>query len=146
MVASRNTALRKGKTKMNEAKYAVKINGGKPDINIVEKQEGEDMLRFCYKQIECDLIDIAPIKGLSEQYIMVCDDEGLLKDQPCLNIVGSYLYGTQNHGNPIVGNVLIMKEGNADIQWLTKDEANEVMFQVASVFVPALEAIMKNAR
>lgn len=34
--------------------------------------------------------------------IMLVDEEGLWKRLP-LNVVGSYFYGTQEHGNPIAG-------------------------------------------
>lgn len=59
----------------------------------------------------------------------VCNEEGLLRELP-LNVFGSILYGTPAHGNPIVGNIVIMREGivngepdfveltDADIQWI----------------------------
>lgn len=50
-------------------------------------------------------------KHLPEPYCMIVDEEGLLKEQPVLNLVGSVLYGTPEHGQPIVGDVVIMKDG-----------------------------------
>jgi hypothetical protein len=41
---------------------------------------------------------------------MVVDDEGMLKDLP-LNFVGSTFYETAKHGVPIVGNIIILKDG-----------------------------------
>lgn len=61
----------------------------------------------------------------------VCNEEGLLRDLP-LNVFGSILYGTHTHGNPIVGNIVIMREGmvngdrdfveltDSDIRWIKK--------------------------
>lgn len=126
--------------------YAVKLHCGKPDIEIITKNEKEGVLQFCYREIGCDLIDIAPTQYLKSPYIMIADDEGLLKNDPHLNIIGSYLYGIQDHGNPIVGDTLIMKEKGAEILWLTKEETDAVMIELANVFMPALDAVMKNAR
>lgn len=42
--------------------------------------------------------------------VMVVNDDGTIHSLP-LNVIGSCLYGTQTHRIPIVGNVVIMKEG-----------------------------------
>ncbi len=49
-----------------------------------------------------------------ESVFMLVDEEFLLKDNPVLNIVGSYLYGTDEHGSPIAGNVLFVGEVDKD--------------------------------
>ena len=49
-------------------------------------------------------------KGLPEPYVMIVNEEGLLQQLP-VNLTGSTLYGTAEHGNPIVGRIVIMKEG-----------------------------------
>lgn len=41
---------------------------------------------------------------------MVVNDEGLLRGLP-LNRFASLLYGTPEHGQPIVGNAVILREG-----------------------------------
>lgn len=41
---------------------------------------------------------------------MLVDEEGLLKDTAVQNPVGSYLYETDRHGHPIVGNILFVGE------------------------------------
>lgn len=40
---------------------------------------------------------------LRHPYCMIVNEEGRLLDLP-LNYVGSYFYGTDQHGEPIVGN------------------------------------------
>lgn len=47
--------------------------------------------------------------GLAEPYRMVVDDDGLYKQKP-VNKLGSLLYGTNIHGNPIVGDIVILKQ------------------------------------
>lgn len=43
-----------------------------------------------------------------QKYCLFVDDEGLLKNKP-INIVASYWYGYEIHGQPIVGDVLVSK-------------------------------------
>lgn len=45
---------------------------------------------------------------------MLVDGEGLFKDSISLNPVGCYLYGTDKHGCPIVGDILFVGEKWAD--------------------------------
>lgn len=58
-------------------------------------------------------IEIVRPKGLSRPFCLVCNEEGLLHGLP-MNAFGSVLYGTQKHGHPIVGNIVIMREGMVD--------------------------------
>ena len=55
-------------------------------------------------------IELVRPRGLARPFVMIVNDEGLLLDLP-LNRLGSILYETHKHGSPIVGNVVIMKEG-----------------------------------
>ena len=55
-------------------------------------------------------IEIVRPRGLARPFVMIVNDEGLLLELP-LNRIGSILYETHKHGSPIVGNVVIMKEG-----------------------------------
>lgn len=41
---------------------------------------------------------------------MLIDEEGRLKKHPVLNYLGSYLYESDKHNNPIVGNILFVGE------------------------------------
>lgn len=50
-------------------------------------------------------------RGLAVPYVMLVDEEGLLKQRPILNPIGSRLYGSHLHKNHIVGTIVIMKEG-----------------------------------
>lgn len=44
-----------------------------------------------------------------EDMVMIVDEEGLLKTKNRCNPVGSVLYGTHEHGHPIVGDVLFAR-------------------------------------
>ena len=59
-------------------------------------------------------IEIVHPVRLGRPYCMVVNEEGLLRNLP-MNIFGSYLYGTDNHGSPIAGDIVLLREGiNSD--------------------------------
>lgn len=64
--------------------------------------------------------------GLEEPYCMMVNEEGLLLNLP-LNVTGSLLYGTEIHGQPIVGDIIFLKDGycngEPDVVGITEDEA-----------------------
>lgn len=74
-------------------------------------------------------IEIARPRGLKHRLVMVVNEEGLLRNLP-LNVFGSILYGFHIHGNPIVGNIVIMKEDytvdGLDFVELTDSDIQEI--------------------
>ena len=80
--------------------------------------------------INCDTIDIVHAINLPDPYCMVVDDEGLLKNEPLVNPIASYLYGFLTHGQPICGDVIIMKDKHTpdgiETVGLTKDDLSVV--------------------
>ena len=104
--------------------YAVKLNT-QLDIEIVEKRPDQGLLDFCYQNIGCQYVETVHPRYLQEPYILVIDEEGRLKDKPMVNFIASYLYGTHEHRQPIVGNALVMKLGMTDegIDIMPPDEA-----------------------
>lgn len=51
-----------------------------------------------------------PTKVPGQCVSMLIDEEGLLKEKVIPNLIGCYLYETDRHGNPIVGNILFVGE------------------------------------
>lgn len=51
-----------------------------------------------------------PTKIKGQCVSMLIDEEGLLKENMTPNLIGSYLYETDKHGSPILGNVLFVGE------------------------------------
>lgn len=109
--------------------YAVKLNT-QLDIEIVEKRPDQGLLDFCYQNIGCQYVETVHPRYLQEPYILMIDEEGRLKDKPMVNFIASYLYGTHEHRQPIVGNALVMKLGmtdeGPDIMPLDEAEARQV--------------------
>ena len=76
---------------------------------------------------------------LRHPYCMIVNEEGRLLDLP-LTYVGSYFYGTDQHGEPIVGNIVIMKDGyrggEPDIVGLNDVEAEQIKDVIVDLIEP----------
>ena len=76
---------------------------------------------------------------LRHPYCMIVNEEGRLLDLP-LNYVGSYFYGPDQHGEPIVGNIVIMKDGyrggEPDIVGLNDVEAEQIKDVIIDLIEP----------
>ena len=68
--------------------------------------------------------------GIKHPFVMLVNEDGLRLELD-VNALGSFLYGTLVHGHPIVGNIVIMKQGfvdgEPDIVGLTDQEADALM-------------------
>lgn len=110
---------------------AIKLNAENMSVEIIEADAKRTVLDQAYEMIDCRLIDVVYASGLKEPYVMVVDDEGLLVNEPRMNVIGSILYGIREHGQPIVGNAIIMKdvmtEDGKCLGWLTNKEVAEVL-------------------
>lgn len=76
------------------------------------KDFGEPLLDSLQKEVG-GYVEVVHPKYLPEGLCMVVDDEGLLKGS-AVNSIASVLYGTPEHGQPIVGNAVILREGFVD--------------------------------
>lgn len=126
-------------------KYAIGLLADSVGWILAEVYEDAQMMDALREMIGCELVEIVRPKGLPEGYVMVVDEEGLLKDCPKLNVYGSYLYEMHKHGHPIVGNAAIMKEepciDGPSLRWMTMDEAAEINDLLAEMRVKAIVAI-----
>lgn len=52
---------------------------------------------------------VCPVR-LKRPYCMIVNEEGVLLNLP-INSFGSFLYGMDYHGNPILGDIVLLKEG-----------------------------------
>ena len=91
-------------------------------------------------------IEIVRPGGLKKPFVMIVNEEGLIKELP-VNVVGSLMYGTPVHGSPIVGNIVIMKEGwtseGKDLIGLTDEEAAQITNELVAMFQRAGKTFMK---
>lgn len=111
--------------------YTVLLYEGK-NGHEVRYAEDVDLLRYCQQAVKGHIEIVYP-KGLERPYLMVVNDEGRLRNME-INPVASYLYGTQDHGEPIVGPAMILKQIMTDdgpgIGFLTQDEALHIVIRL----------------
>ncbi len=116
-------------------------------IDIVEVSRQRSLLSWLYREIGCDCIENVYPRGLKDPYMMVIDGEGLLKDSPVINYLGSYLYETQKHGSPIVGTVLVMQKvwtsSGPDIGGIPDEDAHILANTLGQKLPFAIQAINK---
>ena len=73
---------------------------------IIQMEDDPDFSWYA-KQIGCDWIEI--VRPRNCPYVLIVDEEGLLKENK-INPLASDMYGYFEHGQPIVGDCLLMKE------------------------------------
>lgn len=73
---------------------------------------------------------------LKEPFCMIVNEEGRLHKLP-INLVGSFFYGPDFHNEPIVGNIVIMKDGyrngEPDIVGLDDTEIERVQNSISTL-------------
>lgn len=73
---------------------------------------------------------------LKEPFCMIVNEEWRLHKLP-INLVGSFFYGTDFHNEPIVGNIVIMKDGyrngEPDIVGLDDTEIERVQNSISTL-------------
>lgn len=85
----------------------IRVSDKVVEIDRVPFEQGT--LDFYYKEIGCSCIDIVPCYGLSVKADLIIDDEGLFAELPILNPQASMAFGYLEHGQPIVGNAILVK-------------------------------------
>jgi len=86
---------------------------------------GKPLYRSAARILEGPFEIVRP-KGLRHPYVFLVNEVGLLQGLP-KNDIGSYLYQSHVHGNPIVGNVIFMKEVKDDLAGLNPDEIDRMI-------------------
>ena len=111
---------------------------------MTELPDREQLWMSMRDAIGCYCIGIASIflEGL-EDYCIVYDDEALLCGTPQINSLASVLYGFYEHGQPICGTVLVMKnhyneEGELTTVGLTKQDADKITHTLACIIARKL--------
>ena len=106
------------------AVYGVMLTSGQA-VGIVEVEPGEKMFDCARRAIDCEWIEVVEPAGLQGQdYVLLIDEESKLKgDVHFVNCIASYLYESQEHGDMIIGNAMIVKQDGEDLRFLTEDEA-----------------------
>lgn len=78
-----------------------------------------DDFRAIQRSIDCDCFETVRTERMQRVFednnlIMIVDESGILKNLP-LNMLGSVLYGTNEHGSPIVGDLIFARIQGEDL-------------------------------
>ena len=116
-------------------------------IDIIDVPQQRSLLDWFYLQIGTNIIENVYPRGLEEPYMMVMDEEALLRDHPTINFLGSYLYETQKHGHPICGTVLVMQRvmtwDGPDIGGIPEEKALPLAVSIGQKLPVAIQTIKK---
>ena len=112
----------------------VQTNGTISMIDV--RQNGKPLYDLMHEVVGGFYENVNPIR-LRKGYVMVVNEEGFLLGLD-RNPIGSYLYGTDKHGSPIVGDALILKYGfyedEPDVVGMTDEEAVDIMNDLANLY------------
>lgn len=106
-----------------------------PQLEVVELECPEPLsYHFFQEQIGGMIERVRPKRlysllkkaGLPDNYCILVDEEGLLKNLD-LNDIGCFLYETDKHGYPIVGPLLIVKETYEDFVAMNEEEYESIL-------------------
>lgn len=82
------------------------------DLNVRIEEFGDPLYKTVGTAVGGYIEHVKPAR-LRHPYCMIVNEEGRLLDLP-LNPIGSFFYGTDQHGEPIAGNIVVMKDGYRD--------------------------------
>ena len=106
-----------------------------PDMQIRVEDFGEPLHETVGAVVGSHIEHSLP-KGLPAPYCMIVNGKGRLKGLQ-ENPIGCELYGTPEHGQPIVGTIVLMKDGivkgESDIVGLTDEDIDELFKLVALI-------------
>lgn len=128
--------------------YAVLLRTDDLHPQVILSAVFADVPKLARNFIECKYIEVVKAAGINHPFRVLVDEEGLLKDRPVLNFLASYLYGTHKHGQPIVGNAVIVAErvlptGDHDLRLLTKQEAENIRVDLEYIALVAYKLVVQ---
>lgn len=118
-------------------------------IGDLELKEATTLKTFA-KEIGCDICErFYSFKENMKDYCFWCDEEGLFKDTPKLNLMASYYHGMKEHGQPIVGKVIIARDkvtkDDIKIAGLTDKDCSFIMNDMMESFPEVMKMLSKIA-
>lgn len=98
----------------------------------------DDVNDVIHKELDGAFYEIVYPRTLSGKFLMLVDECGALENLP-VNSVASEIYGTSEHGCPIFGPAVIMREdivdGEPDIVGLTDPDCDELINEMRKIIV-----------
>lgn len=126
----------------NENTYGVLLTDAQ-EIKLIEIRPNEEIFDCGRRTIGCEWIELVEPESLSAQnLVMMIDEEAKLKaGGKYVNCIASFTYESQNHGDMIIGNAVIVKAGEEELEMLSQEEAIEIARQMGAIRGEAIQAI-----
>lgn len=127
---------------MDEKRYAVLLTETQ-DVRVIACNPDKGIFDIGRKAIGCDWIELVEAEPLAKDgLLMMIDEEGKLKPGGALiNATASALYGTERHGDPIMGNAVIVRSTGENLELLTSGEAEQLAARMETIRDRALQKI-----
>ena len=109
-------------------KHCVLLDPMTSTARIVRVDDKADVMITLYNLIDCDMVQLLPVyPGRLQNGFAVLVDEDTYGKPNVFNPLASWLYGCDDHGQPIFRGAVIMKDTQNDLAFLTKDEAEKIV-------------------
>ena len=95
------------------------------ETDILDYEHFNTIKSLCYPLVDLWQTLVFSVGGVT--YIMLVDEEGLLKEDTCTNLPATLLAKT---GYPIVGDVFVCRARGEDLVYLTPKERDNLLQQV----------------
>lgn len=127
---------------MDEKQYAVLLTETQ-SVKVIACNPDKDIFDIGREAIGCDWIELVEAEALAKDgLLMLIDEEGKLKPGGALiNATASALYGTERHGDPIMGNAVIVQTTGENLELLTAGEAEQLAIRMEAIRDRALQKI-----
>ena len=112
---------------MDEKKFAVLLTDNQ-EVKVVECDPQEEIFGIARGFIGCDWIELVEVEPLADKgCLLLIDEEGKLRDGDLsINCIASELYGSDRHGDPIIGNALVVRALDESLELMTESEAKQL--------------------
>ena len=126
----------------NDKTYGVLLTDAQ-EIKIIEIRPNEEVFDCGRRAIGCEWIELVEPDTLSDQnLVMMIDEEAKLKaGGKYVNCIASFTYESQIHGDMIIGNAVIVKAGEEELEMLSQEEAIEIASQMGAIRGEAIQTI-----
>lgn len=127
---------------MDEKRYAVLLTDAQ-EVLLMACNPQKELFDIARQAIGCDWIELVEAELLAIQgMLMWIDVEGKLKpDAAFINCMASHLYGAEEHGDPIVGNAVVVKSTGEQLELMTEAEARQLTTDLEKIRASAIERV-----
>jgi len=130
----------------NEKNCAVLLTDAQ-EVKVIRCDPGTDTFDVACNVIGCEWIEIVEPEPLAkDDMVLLIDEEGKLKSSGFINCIASYLYGSDKHGDAIVGSGVVVKAADESLELMTNAEAKQLAFSLTQIRATAIDKMAEAFR